>query len=250
MKIQKKLIIFTLLGITITAGNTAAEHSFRGAFEGDSDPDVILSESDLDLLPPNPDLDPLFVEAPELLDAIQANDKTAVKRAIKLGEDVNEAGSLGVTPLLLAIQYRKKEVIPVLLAAGANPNTPTRQGDSPLEVAIKEYDDFPIAQLLIQYGANINKQDEETGDTLLMWAIINNKPAIVDFLLKNKADIKIENNDGETAGDIATQYANATIIALLKKPISERQKEVAEVLIEEKVTLPTELAKEISEFEM
>lgn len=186
----------------------------------------------------------------QLFEAIAAGDKTTVAEAIQLGANVNQSTAWGVTPLGWAIERGKIEVVPLLLDAGADANVLNRQGESPLDLAIKEYEDLALAQLLIQKNADINRQDEEDGSTLLMWAVENNKPAIVSFLLNNNANTNLEDNFGETALDIAKKYGYTTIISLLESAIRTRQKEVAKVLIEEKETLPTELGKEISEFEI
>jgi len=186
----------------------------------------------------------------QLFEAITTGDKTAVAEAIQLGANVNQPTAWGITPLEWAIERGKIEVVPLLLGAGADVNVLSRQGESPLDLAIKEYEDLALAQLLIQKGADINRQDEEDGSTLLMWAVENNKPEMVSFLLNNNANTNLEDNFGETALDIAKRYGYTTIISLLESAIRTRQKEVAKVLIEEKETLPTELGKEISEFEI
>jgi len=186
----------------------------------------------------------------QLFEAITTGDKTAVAEAIQLGANVNQPTAWGVTPLGWAIERGKIDIVPLLLGAGADVNVLSRQGESPLDLAIKEYEDLALAQLLIQKGADINRQDEEDGSTLLMWAVENNKPEMVSFLLNNNANTNLEDNFGETALDIAKRYGYTTIISLLESAIRTRQKEVAKVLIEEKETLPTELGKEISEFEI
>ncbi len=186
----------------------------------------------------------------QLFEAITTGDKTAVAEAIQLGANVNQPTAWGVTPLGWAIERGKIDIVPLLLGAGADVNVLSRQGESPLDLAIKEYEDLALAQLLIQKDADINRQDEEDGSTLLMWAIENNKPEIVSFLLNNNANTNLEDNFDETALDIAKRYGYTTIISLLESAIRTRQKEVAKVLIEEKETLPTELGKEISEFEI
>lgn len=68
---------------------------------------------------------------------------------IDRGADVN-ATQNGTTPLILAIEAQNIDVVRALLAKGANPNTPTSGGSTPLRAAANQPE---ILQLLIAAGA-------------------------------------------------------------------------------------------------
>jgi len=95
-----------------------------------------------------------------------------VREAIRQGVDINARNSDGMTPLLVACVERDeptREVISVLLSAGANPNVRTPGNDA----------------------------------TPLMWAAESKEPGTVEMLLKAGADAKARDSSGKTAFDHA-----------------------------------------------
>ena len=56
---------------------------------------------------------------------------------------------------------------------------------------------FPVIELLLMYGANINKVDPE-GNTPLMMAVSNHSLQSINSLLKNGCDRNIPNSYGTT----------------------------------------------------
>lgn len=61
---------------------------------------------------------------------------------------------------------------------------------------------YSIVELLLMYGANINKADAE-GNTPLMMAVSNQSLESVNTLLKNGCDRRIANKYGVTAAEKA-----------------------------------------------
>lgn len=61
---------------------------------------------------------------------------------------------------------------------------------------------FPMIELLLMYGANINKPDSE-GNTPLMMAVANHSLEAINTLLKNGCDRNIANVYGLTPKDKA-----------------------------------------------
>ncbi|CAG2192383.1 ANKS6 [Mytilus edulis] len=61
-----------------------------------------------------------------------------------------------------------------------------------------------IAQLLVERGCDINKQDTISGWTALMQATYHGKKSIAMFLLDKGADVRIQANNGCTAFDMAS----------------------------------------------
>lgn len=69
------------------------------------------------------------------------------------GLDVNAENVVGKTPLHLAIDLNRKELVPSLLEAGADPSQLDKQGKSCFYPAVAEKLDPEMYQLLSQYGS-------------------------------------------------------------------------------------------------
>lgn len=72
-----------------------------------------------------------------------------------------------------------------------------------------------IRVLLEKESANINVQDEASGQTPLMAAVLSGKPKIVEFLLEKGADVTIGEKDGYTPSHGAGFQGRAQIIGFL-----------------------------------
>ena len=71
-----------------------------------------------------------------------------------------------------------------------------------------------IVKLLLNAGADIDKQDNH-GDTALIYAAIKNNIEIVKLLLNSGADIDKQNNNGDTALIYAAYRNNLEIVEIL-----------------------------------
>ena len=125
----------------------------------------------------------------------------AVKQHLAAGTDVNEKGLFGGTPLVLA---ESREIIELLIAAGADVNYSPGNGITPLANAVIR-EDKESAKLLISSGADVNSKDRE-GDTPL-----DTVKSSLDFL-------KIDEEIGLDMDDIAaSKAALKEITDLLRK---------------------------------
>jgi ankyrin repeat protein len=90
-----------------------------------------------------------------------------------------------------------------LLEHGADTNVENKEGKTPFHILsesanIKEEGDIlNLVQLLLKYGADVNRQDKNK-DTLLHLAIFRDRLMLAGALLKNGTDTKAENNNGLT----------------------------------------------------
>ena len=134
------------------------------------------------------------------------------------GIDVNLANNNGATPLFTASQEGRAEVVKLLLAApGIDVNQANNDGETPLYATIVEPVSTDIVNMLLAAGADVKKAlflackspnlnvdtfrrllrqpridpnaRDELGRTLLMVAVQNNKPRLVDILM---ADPRVE----------------------------------------------------------
>jgi ankyrin repeat protein len=135
---------------------------------------------------------------------------------IDAGADVNaRLPKSGDTPLTLPLYYKQdsSEVVTLLLAKGANPNTTNSVGRSALMLATFGQPSS-VLKALLQAGANVNAQDRN-GNTALMAAVEDNNVEAVKLLLKAHADRALRNKDGQTALSIATSGNHPEVIQLL-----------------------------------
>jgi ankyrin repeat protein len=116
-------------------------------------------------------------------------------------EDLNSPDSNGVSPLIYAIESRSPEMILRLLEKGVDMNTFSGAvAKTPLMQAI-ELGDTPTAQILIRNGANVALQDND-GNTALHYAAAYD-PEVVPLLLEYHADVNHVNRYGESPIDYA-----------------------------------------------
>jgi 26S proteasome non-ATPase regulatory subunit 10 len=104
-----------------------------------------------------------------------------------------DGGRHGYTPLLEAIGLRNYDVIPVLLAHGADVGARYDTGQTPLHYASGWFqrEDHELAKSLLERGAIVNATDEK-GRTPLHWAAFapwDGGLFMAKFLLDNGADV-------------------------------------------------------------
>jgi ankyrin repeat protein len=124
-----------------------------------------------------------------------------IKALLAAGANVNAADAFGQTPLMIASQGGSKEVIKLLLDAGARAsiNAKDVKGHTALMFAPMRYDSEPeIVRVLIAAGADVNAVNED-GQTALMLAAQGGSIEIIQLLLKSGVSISTKDNKGQTA---------------------------------------------------
>ena len=123
----------------------------------------------------------------------------AVKLFLQAGMKPNVTSAAGETPLLVAVQFGRQDVVETLLAQGADPNfTDMRFGATPLMWAsTKGY--AGIMNLLLAKGAQVNAKNDQSGMTALMSAAVGGRIGIITVLLDKGAEINASDNQGRTA---------------------------------------------------
>ena len=119
---------------------------------------------------------------------------------IRAGANVNARNNLGVTPLALAAQQGSAVIIDQLVKAGAAPNNPVHvvnAAETPLMHAARS-GSVDAVKALTRAGADLNARETWNGQTALMWAAAEGHGPVVEALLELGSDIHARSNGGTT----------------------------------------------------
>jgi len=176
----------------------------------------------------------------DVADAAARGDITAVRALIAQKSDVNAPQADGATALHWAVFKSNKELVDILLKAGANPKAANREGSTPLWIASVNGDAATIEALLtagadpneklplgrtplmtasrtgniaamkvlIDRGADVNARETQRGTTPLMWAADEGHAAAVKFLIDRGANIAARSNPAQRGRGPALGKAN------------------------------------------
>lgn len=127
-----------------------------------------------------------------LLIALERRRKKLVKLLLKYGADVNAGDIDGIIPLELAIEWGSEEIVENLLDKKADVNAECTNHQTPLLLAAAAGERYglQICGLLFKYGADVNVTDRE-GNTPLLLAFQACQPTLVDYLLDIGSDVHI-----------------------------------------------------------
>lgn len=152
-----------------------------------------------------------ILEATPLLIAAQSGKIEILKLLLKAGADFNMKDAYGDTPIHLAISEGHVEIVKLLIDAGIDINLKDYDGSTPLHSAANK-DKKDIIKLLLNAGADVNIKDYY-GQTPLHVAKDNDE--VVKILLDAGADIKIKDNNGDTPLHIAAKVSKNTAKLLI-----------------------------------
>ncbi|EKJ69491.1 hypothetical protein FPSE_10316 [Fusarium pseudograminearum CS3096] len=118
------------------------------------------------------------------------------------------------TPLTMAISTRCTPITAALLDMGANPNLPSRNGNTPLLAAAATGHDETV-RYLIAHGADPTETHGQSGYTPMHMAAHKDKPHILRLLAELEAPIDVLDRNGETPLLIAAKLGNSQSILRL-----------------------------------
>jgi uncharacterized protein len=128
--------------------------------------------------------------------------------------------------LYFIIEYYKGEHLRVadfkkLIELGADINARNKVGHTPLHYCVMHPLNFDMAQILVDYKAQIDEQDND-GNTPLWTAVMRYRGQqellqIILLLLKNGADIEKSNHHGVSPKDIVTRRQESILDGGAKK---------------------------------
>ncbi len=148
-----------------------------------------------------------------LLDAAEEGRLSKLKKALKLGADVNATDEHRLSALHIAAFYLNREAAKFLVANGADINAKGKYGWAPLHIAAIRADKV-LAKLLIANGADVNARDDDQL-TPLHRAVIQSSKEVAWLLIRHGADINAKSKEGWTPLHIAIIDENKELAQLL-----------------------------------
>ena len=138
-------------------------------------------------------------EGTYLHEAISEGDIESISFLLSKGADVNMLNNSTQSPLIIAIEADEVNIdlIKLLIDTGANINFKDSQGDSPLILAGEQQDLELMRVLLNTPNINVNIVDRR-GRTALHEAIISSNIEMCRLLIEYGADVNIQDNNGDT----------------------------------------------------
>lgn len=126
-----------------------------------------------------------------LMGAVRQGNINVVRALLKRGADTN-IYAFSHTALDIVPDDRINDIGTLILASGADVNSVSYNGETPLMRSISK-GDFNRSKWLVASGADVNFQQKSRGDTPLHYATSPNKHDFIVLLLDNGADPYIKN---------------------------------------------------------
>lgn len=146
--------------------------------------------------------------------AVLNNNREMVQVLLAAGADVNSRDASKQTALMLLGSETTVEIVWDLINAGAKVNLRDEEGDTALtEIASEK--NLPALMALLHAGAKVENKNDE-GQTALIVAARSEQVANVRALVRAGADINARDKKGWTALDHALEEGNYLVIKLLQ----------------------------------
>ena len=142
-----------------------------------------------------------------LMKASKYGDAAIATDLLSKGANVHLVNSTGETALILASQVGYNDIVIKLLDAGSKIHHRSHAGTAIIMAAQEGHTE--VLKTLIQAGANVNDVSTDSNDTPLHLVLKhirerNHLKTLVQLLVKAKANIHAENDEGETPISIAS----------------------------------------------
>ncbi len=208
-------------GVEVNTVNEGGEYPLELAFNDQMVEIVQLllqHGADVSCLPEDADLGFQHLDINKrLLDAAMHGNHEVIEALLNKGADINTISEMGYTPLMWSVM--KDYYIGasrLLMEAGANLNIQNHKGDTALLIALKE-SSGNTAELLIDNGADIHIQGNGSGFPEIPVALAAYKgyQDIVLKMINQGADVNAQCKDGETALSLAKSMGHNPVVELL-----------------------------------
>jgi ankyrin repeat protein len=156
------------------------------------------------------------LRAEAFFEAARAGDVAALQNAVEhdgMSVDLRETGS-GLTPLMCAVNARRPAAVEWLLAHGADIDASVTAYGTPLAIVAASRDGSDMVAILLAHGADPNTCAHD-GVTPLMQAAMWDNADAVDMLLRAGARPNVRSKTGNTARSIAASNGYERIVRML-----------------------------------
>jgi ankyrin repeat protein len=148
--------------------------------------------------------------------SVDRDDLSGVREEVERGVSLEAMDYRDKTPLQLAAEQGRMEIVEYLVEAGADVNAATDPASgevTPLRAAI-DNQDYLMARYLIEHGADVNHANEQGWRPIMTAARVGNRE-IIQLLLDNGATLDVRTTDGSTPIRIASNYGWTDIVVWL-----------------------------------
>ncbi|XP_067685531.1 serine/threonine-protein phosphatase 6 regulatory ankyrin repeat subunit A-like [Haliotis asinina] len=125
--------------------------------------------------------------------------------------DINSKGDEGMTPVLVAASEGEREVFDFLVTQGADLLVTDEDGQTILHHACHGGNMEIVNYIRIQNIVDINSKDDEGMTAVLVAASLGNRE-VLDFLVRQGADMLVADNDGQNILHLACKEGNVEIV--------------------------------------
>ena len=173
-----------------------------------------------------------FIKLTLLDKACTSGSTEVVAKLIELGASTNLVDNLHITALHRAVFNGSPEIVELLLDNGVIVDLTGPENRTALMAAstFKDEKHEKVLELLIKYGAEVNKTDIH-GFSALEYAAASGTPNALKTLLNAGADLHHKTHDNKTAADLALEYGHTEIAKILISPSAETSIDIHEVLV-------------------
>lgn len=164
---------------------------------------------------------PYIYSKGKLVNAAYKTDFKKLNALLEQGEDINKANVYGFTPLMAAAREGNFYTFRWLLKRGARieglthvPKDRDQTGLTIFLAAVKG-GNHELVEFLLKKGFNPNEMNQETKAFAIHYAARRCKPKLMDLLIENKANIKVLNEQKQSALHTAAIHRCFGTVALL-----------------------------------
>lgn len=140
----------------------------------------------------------------DMLSSLRNVPDSVIIEKIQSIDDLEQRDRTGMTLLMLAVCYKKKEIINFLLSNKVNINAKNDIGATALHMAVK-YGDIEVIRILLENNANVNAEDIY-GNTPIMTASHLHAIDVFELLIKYGANPMHKNKFGLSSFDVFAAY--------------------------------------------
>jgi len=167
------------------------------------------------------DTDVFLISRKSLLHvAVERKDVEMAELLLDYNIDPDIRDMSGKTPLFYAVEMKDEDMVQYLLANGSNPNINSHDGTNMFHMVLK--DDTKrasgfssLGSLMIRYGGSLRASKDPLHPLLLQSAVSGNE-TILRYLLENRVNPNVTEEDGVTALMItsARQYSDLSLLLI------------------------------------